>query len=733
MIYYTFEQNEQQEILVCEPRKDRRYLNKTETVFSQCNGYMGVRAAYELTQLEECRGTFLAGLFHRAGEREITEQINCPDVTAFRVFVDGVPFYPDEQQVCSFSRKLNAMTGELSTDILYQTPMHGKVRVQSRRFASLSQRELFCHELVLTFEHQLPVTIETGIDGRITNSGVSHFCSTQAQLLEGHTLSGRYSSDDAQRLQVFSRCEVDFTTTHSPQAHLEKRSIYQRWQTVAIPGQPLKLQKYTLYTHRPDAAQAELEQTLAEAAAAGYAALYAQHRVCWNDYWKLARMDISGATPEEDGAIVFAQYHLRGMVPADSPASSVGAKGLTGEGYKGHVFWDTELFVMPYFTSLFPQISRNLLQYRYDRLEGARKKARENGYEGALFPWESAVSGEEETPRFAAINIHTGKATPVWSGIKEHHVTADIAFAARDYYRITGDQAFWEQCGQELVLETAKFWCSRAVWQQSRQRYEILDVIGPDEYTEHVDNNAYTNYLAHENVAMAVQILRESQQQAAALCREQGWEKRFLDFLKKLYLPQPNQDGILPQDDTFLQKLELPTIETYRQSKHKQAILRDFSRDEVVDLQVLKQADLVMLLNLMPNRFSPEIVAKNVRYYEARTVHDSSLSYCAHACACAQIGEVSLADAFFQKALEVDLDDNETDSRDGVHAAALGGILNSLLEGFAGVRAIETGLVATPHLPARWKKMTFLRRVQGILYRICIEGDKATIEKEETA
>lgn len=736
MIYYKFEKNQDGEILLCEPKRDRRFLRKTETVFSQCNGHMGIRAAYELKQLEESRGTFLGGFYHKAGEDEVTELVNCPDVTEFKICIEGNYFYPDEADVLEFKRRLNLMTGQLETDILYQLPQRGTMRVETRRFASHHEKFLFCHEIKLTFDRRLEVVIETGINGQAVNSGVSHFKQATALVFDKELMYSEFSCDDGQSLQMITQCQVNGICPKQRGFYLERRSVYETITENVQPGQSLTIQKYTIYHHSRTLEERLPEETMQsfirERADKGYGQLYENHSRIMKGFWKYARIEIEGASREEEGVIAFAQYHLLGMVPGDTAGYSVGAKGLTGEGYKGHVFWDTEMFVMPFFTSLFPEVSKNLLQYRYDRLDGARKKAGECGYEGALYPWESAATGKEETPLYAALNIHTGKANKVWSGVKEHHVTADIILALKDYCRITGDQEFLTECGWEMILETACFWYSRAVYHEEHKRYEILDVIGPDEYTEHIDNNAYTNYLAYENVAMALDILEHTGSTLKAKYLAAGWKEKWKDFLERLYLPVPGSDGLIPQDDTFLKKKELPNIEEYRKSKLKQKILKDFSRDEVVEMQVLKQADLVMLLNLMPEKFTEEVIKKNVRYYEARSVHDSSLSYCAHALASARIGDTQKAYEFFQKALLVDLDTNETDSKDGIHSAALGGIVNCLIEGFAGVSFTEEGMEVSPHLPQNWRKMNFYRRYRGHYYKIQICGSQVFIEKEES-
>ena len=429
-----------------------------------------------------------------------------------------------------------------------------------------------------------------------------------------------------------------------------------------------------------------------------------------------AAIEIDGASLQEKAGIAYAQYQMYGMDPAYTNRYSIGAKGLTGEGYKGHVFWDTELFILPFFVAEFPEAARKLLEYRYRGKAGAKRKAEDYGFQGFMYPWECAKDGFEETPLYAALNIHTGKANKVWSGIKEHHVTADIAFAISRYYYWSNDREFLNQYGTEILCETANFWVSRA--EERNERLEILNIIGPDEYNEHIDNNAYTNYMAAYNVKLALKASEEALDSPyVKKMKENGtlkvMQEKWQYFLEHIYLPKPDKNGIIPQDDAFLGKEELKDIEKYRQSPVKQSVLLDYSRDEVVDMQVLKQADLVMLFTLFPGLFPADVVKKNVLFYEKRTLHDSSLSYCAHAQICAEIGEMEMAERFFAKALETDLCDNPQDSVDGIHAASLGGIWKCVIAGFAGVSCDEDGIILAPHLLEHWNSIKFSVMVQG--------------------
>ena len=374
---------------------------------------------------------------------------------------------------------------------------------------------------------------------------------------------------------------------------------------------------------------------------------------------------------------------------------------------------------LPFHLFTRPQIARSLLRYRWLNLSGAREKARRNGWPGALFPWESAASGQEETPEFAAINIRTGIRQKVASALAEHHIVADIAWAVVAYWQATHDDAFMRNEGLTLLMETASFWMGRAT--EINGRLEIHDVIGPDEYTEHVNNNAYTNYLAWHNVACARQFMAMFGREDARFTENAG------KFLARLWLPEADADGVIPQDDTFMAKPAID-LSRYKAKAGKQTILLDYSRAEVNEMQILKQADVVMLNYLLPERFTPQQCAANLAFYEPRTIHDSSLSKAIHGIVLARCGDTEGAYAFWRDGIAIDLGNDPHSSDDGIHAAATGAIWLGAIQGFAGLHISEGELHLAPKLPAHWQKLAFPLRWRDATMHITCEDDQLTIE-----
>lgn len=710
-------------ILIAENEYAPEFEAKSGALFCQANGFMGVHGATALPSLWTARGTFAAGLFHRAAGEETEELVNGPDITRITIAYGTRMLTSDGDSLVFFRRTFSPETGELSVRQQFKPEEGAVIELRERRFASYADSRFFFQELEIT-ALEAPeggtqeMTVAAYIDASVTNSGVSHFEKVQGRV-EDHRImkltcswAERLDEDvQGRTLEIRSACRWDMPEQEKEASSvfiLKRRGICEQRKLQLRAGETLRVMRWTEVDAGVSDGSAVQNHTALDRM--DYDAAFVRHEKAMHALFERGRI-IYGGTSAKTGsaeaaalqtraAVALARYHILGMVPWGRSDCSVAAKGLTGEGYKGHVFWDTEIFILPYLVKHYPEQAKKCLLYRYAQLPGARSKASEYGYEGALFPWESACDGREQTPRFAAINIHTGKANPVWSALKEHHISADIGYAVLRYVEETGDEDFLRSCGLEMLAEISLFWCSRAKWDEKREKYVITDVIGPDEYTEHIDNNAYTNYMAHYVMSRTIELLEgkyrgvvcgaEEERPDGTPDKAQGgladqaydwrisWrenEARIRKVRDGLYLPQPDENGIIPQDDTFAGKTILPDIARYRDAPVRQLILQDYTRDQVVDMQVLKQADTVMLLTLLPHLFDPETVRKNIRYYAERTVHDSSLSYCMHSLAFAMAGDRGMAQAFFEKSLDIDFNDNPLESTDGIHAAAMGGIL----------------------------------------------------------
>jgi hypothetical glycosyl hydrolase len=367
-------------------------------------------------------------------------------------------------------------------------------------------------------------------------------------------------------------------------------------------------------------------------------------------------------------------------------------------------------------------------------LNAARRNAVRKGYRGAMYPWECAwIDDGEATPLYAGVDILTGEKAKVLTGLLEHHITADVAYGVWQYFTATGDADYMERCGYEILLETAVFWGSRAEYNTALDRYEINGVIGPDEYKEYVDNNAYTNYMARWNMRTGLQAAGFLQKTQPELFRRLDGTTGFSEFREKIgeicakiYLPVPGPDGMVPQTDGYL-SLEPIDLTGYKSQAGVLGITKDLNADQLNRYMVSKQADLVMLMFLFEDLFSREEEKKNFLFYEAHTLHDSSLSKSIHSIVANRLGMEETAFQLFREALNIDLGPYMKSSDSGIHSASMGGIWQSAVFGFGGLRIRENGLHLDPCLPQSWKRLCFPLVWHGNRLRVTASANKAEL------
>lgn len=700
-------------------------LNKFASTMACGNGYMGIRACHEEDYTQQTRGMYLAGVYHRAGRDETNEIVNLPDVIGISLQLDGEPFTLLAGEILSWQRELDFACGELERRLVWRSTTGKRFQIDSRRFVSLEQLPLAALQFSVTpLDDAAHISLSTGIDATQTNSGRQHLDETSVQVFDQHYLQGVYDTQDrATEVVISASCRLNVASENCFTA--KNRRLNCHHALMAQKGETVTLEKIVWVTHRSDKtlASADFAQSamceLKRCVAQGYDALRAQTALAWENIWQTCRVEVCSDDPQDQRALDYAVWQLTAMTPAHDERCSIAAKGLTGEGYKGHVFWDTEIFLLPFHLFTHPQTARSLLRYRWLNLAGAREKARRNGWSGALFPWESAATGQEETPEFAAINIRTGVRQKVASALAEHHIVADIAWAVVAYWHATHDREFMRHEGLTLLMETASFWISRAI--DVNGRLEIHDVIGPDEYTEHVNNNAFTNFMAWQNVHDALEFMRQFERS------DNAFAQAAQDFLTRLWLPSPDKQGVIPQDDTFMAK---PAIDLsgYKAKAGKQTILLDYSRAEVNEMQILKQADVVMLNYLLPEKFDREQCAANLAFYEPRTIHDSSLSQAIHGIVAARCGDTGQAYQFWRAGAAIDLGEDPHSCDDGIHAAATGAIWSGVVQGFAGMQVIDGELHLAPKLPEHWQHLKFSLKWREARLDIYVEGATVTID-----
>ncbi len=625
-------------------------LGKCEAVMSLGNGYLGIRSAAEEAYLGETRDMLVNGTFNKCDSSAVTELPNAPDMLAVELWLNGERFTLEQGTVEEYSRELNIKTAELNRSVIWISPKGCKVKLVFRRVVSLERIHEFASRIEITpISGKLHVQMKTGINGRVTNTGSQHFTDGEKRFYEGRYM--QYVSKTTESGITFIQSSVHRfavngkETELSMQLNMDQRRIYGTFDGDIEKDDTLSIEKScNVYTSRDLDMQGNTTEEIQEIsldalkkqAEAGYPRLAADTAKEWDEQvWKETPIEITGDAFDQF-AVRFAQYHLRLMLPCHDDRMNIGAKGLTGEGYKGHTFWDTEIFLLPYYTFTCPEAAKKLEKYRCHSLPGAHQKALHNGYQGAMFPWESAwLDDGEVTPEYCDVDIVTGRPLKVWSGFIEQHVTSDVAYGVWQYAAITGDMEFMEQYGYELILDTAVFWASR-VEKGTDGKYHINDVVGPDEFREHVNDNAFTNYMAHWNMKKALEIydnLKQGNPELFTRLDEKLKLENVYPVLKErcenMYLPRPTEEGVMPQDDRYLQCRDID-LSKYKTQEHVGGIMRDYNLEQIQQIQVSKQADVLVLFFLLEDLFSPEVKAATWEYYEPRTIHDSSLSLSTH-------------------------------------------------------------------------------------------------------
>ena len=687
-----------------------------ETIFTIGNGYLSTRGAFEEGYPGDHRATFVHGVFDDI-PITFTELANIPDWRSLYVLLNGERFSLDSGTVESYERRLDMHTGILTRTVRWCSPSGLTATLTFERFASLADEHLLCLRCTVVPEYDGSLEIRAALNSNVDNRGIHHWYWIDQGLHPG--------TDPGQEV-VFLRTrtratEIDLALSMRIEAHgVEPQSSF--WDAQGVPtlsvafpaehGKAISLDKFVgIATSRDTADPVRMAVEHVNGVLDWERAVDA-HQQAWAQEWDRSDVQIEG-DPEAQIGIRFSLFQLLIAAPRHDDRVNIGAKTLSGFGYSGHSFWDTEIFMLPVFIYTAPHIARNLLEYRYQRLPAAREKARANGFDGAQFPWESADTGDEVTPTWVPHFDDRTRLVRIWTGDIEIHISADIAYSSCLFWKITGDTEWFVERGAELVLDTAKFWASRAEWDAEQDRYEYNDVIGPDEYHDHVDNNAYTNYMARWNLQKALEVLdwlrahapdkaQELTQKLDLSPERLGHWKEVID---RIYLPM-HPDGLIEQFEGYFQRRDVDLTSLEPREISAQAL---FGIEGCNETQILKQPDVLMVQYLLREEFTDEQVRINYDYYTPRTDHTfgSSLGPSIQAIMACEVGKPEDAYEHFIRAARADLYDVRGNAGDGIHGASAGGIWQAIVFGFAGLRFKEVGWATHPRLPAHWTRLSF--------------------------
>ncbi|MBN1411728.1 MAG: glycoside hydrolase family 65 protein [Spirochaetales bacterium] len=704
------------------------------------NGFLGVRGTLEEYTREDKPAVNIAGLYDQVGD-SWREPVNAPNGCYIKLYYGDVPCHYASAGVKKHSQTLYLDNAVHERDTEFAMHDGNAVRVTSRKFVSLTDYHLICIEYRFSVSKGGAISIHTGIDGDVWDINGPHLaevkCSEKRGLLEmsAVTNENRVALSVAV-LSVFpcgeSRCIK------------EKNRITRQINFKAEAGKEYTLYKFAaVHTGMEDAEPSKKSlATCRSAMTKGFDAVLEDHSIKWKKRWEQCDVTIEGDETAQL-ALRYSLYHLLAVMPEHSGRVSIPARGLSGQVYKGGIFWDTEIFMLPFFIYSFPSVARNLLMYRFHTLDGARRKAAEYGYKGAFYAWESQDTGDDACTLFNVTDVFTNRPMRTYFRDKQIHISGDVVYAAWKYYEVTGDDSVFYDGMAEVVFECARFFASFVYYSPYRRRYEFLDVTGPDEYHERVNNNAFTNMMAAHTLDVCLWIYELLQGKNPGFLKSLMGRLNFVEDLglireirDKLYQPNPDEKtGVIPQFDGYFRLKEITVEELLEQKLHEYEYLGG-GNGLATATRVIKQADVVLVMVLFGEKFPFSIKRKNWEYYEPRTEHGSSLSACAYSLIASETGFRDYAYEYFLKTAMIDLTGKSKQYVGdlyigGTHPAANGGAWMSFAMGFCGISYSGKELSVNPRLPAAWEFVSFPMMVNGVKLRLRITRDNVEINTIE--
>ncbi|GAA2008858.1 glycoside hydrolase family 65 protein [Microbacterium ulmi] len=726
----------------------------TETLFAVGNGYVGLRGNHPEGRQAHEQGTFING-FHETFQIRHAEEaygfaevgqtiVNAPDAKVMRVYVDDEPLSLDVADIREYERVLDLREGVLRRRILWVTPSGKEVRIDFDRMVSFQEKHVAIMRVEVTvLNADAPVTISSQIinrqDGENVYGGTptapkrAGFDPRKAERFQERVLQPQEYWQDGLRSALSYRVTESGMTLAVVADHVletenevSKRGLVEPdiaknvFRVQAKAGVPVRVTKLVSYHTSRGVPARELvdrcRRTLDRVLTEGVEAQFVRQRSWLDEFWARSDVRIAGHDSLQQ-ATRWCLFQLA-QAAARADGQGVPAKGVTGSGYSGHYFWDTEIYVLPFLTYTTPLWARNALRMRVLMLPAARRRAVQLNEAGALFPWRT-ISGEEASAYYAA-------------GTAQYHINADVSFALAKYVRSSGDVEFLHREGIDVAVETARLWTTLGFWRDEGDQHEVFHihgVTGPDEYTTVVNDNLFTNVMARFNLRFAARTVREMSEadpeayrrMVDRLALDPGEPEAWTRAAEAMHIPYSPALGIHPQDAVFLER-EVWDLENT--PPDRRPLLLHFHPLVIYRYQVLKQADVVLALFLQGNHFSPEEKLADFEYYDPLTTGDSTLSAVVQSILAAEVGYQDLALEYFEQSAFVDLGDLHHNAADGVHVASAGGVWTALVSGFGGMRDHFGELSFDPRLPSTWDELAFVVHWQGTQLDVSIMRDR---------
>lgn len=722
---------------------DNDTLSLEETLFHSANGYLGIRGAFEEGYPQDyatVRGAYINGVYDivpmpqaellpgLATEKQTL--VNVTDVQDIKLYVDDELCTPFTGGLAESERMLDMARGVVTRRFVWKSPAGKTLRLNIVRMASFVRPSLFlllytiaadepCELRLVTAHHADIRNFSDPNDPRVAAESLKHIVVDQIRTHE--TEEGYRSTIVTHAAKsgisvVTSLLDTIDVLATDVSSEVFPEYVVHRFSVKAKADAPVTFTRYAIFTdgRRYPSPELDGEKLLASAMTAGSDRLLAEQAAYLASFWKDFDFDIDGDDALSE-ALTFNVFQLLQSVGKDG-YSHLAAKGLSGEGYEGHYFWDTEMYVQPLFTLTRPEISRQLLTYRYSTLPLARENARTLGHRrGALYPWRT-ISGKECSGFFPA-------------GTAQYHIDGAIAYAVVMYYLVTGDDDFMESMGLELLLEIARLWYDLGTYHEGR--FQLHCVTGPDEYTCVVNNNYYTNVSAKYDLRWAVKLYRDFDRRGLSERAKRatgivGSELcAFAEAAEAMYLPYDAKLDITPQDDSFLSKKVWDVAATPPEDF---PLLMHYHPLTLYRYQVCKQADAVLAHFLYEDEVDFSTMMNSFRYYEKLTTHDSSLSTCVFSIMASRLGLEDEAYAYFGDSVEIDIRNTHGNTKDGIHTANMGGSYLAILFGFAGLRIKESGFYLAPAVPRTWRGYHFSLKLRGRVLKVHVDHTDVSLQ-----
>ncbi|ABX43667.1 glycoside hydrolase family 65 protein [Lachnoclostridium phytofermentans] len=718
------------------------------------NGYLGIRGTLEEYEKDQLVAINLSGIYDQV-EKKFREPINAPNALYTYIEIAGERIGLPNSETKSHQITLDFAHGLFGRKTSYPTK-DGEITVESERFCCMEQPHIICMKYCIHTGVDMEVTLVSGIDADVWDINGPHLNNVKfsSSSKEENTFELSVHANTSEKriginvweitsLRILDDIIPDCLEQRKKQQYTHEvvkaeSKILNRF-TISLPANGMVcFYKYIgIYTEKDSALyERENKELLHHALLQGYGTLKSDHMEWWKKCWERDQVVLEG-DEEAMQALNYSLYHLICIAPRHSKSMSIPARGLSGQTYKGAVFWDTEMFLLPFYLYTEPKVARSLVKYRIDTLVGAKKKAKEYGYLGAFYAWESQEGGYEACSDYNVIDVFTERPMRTYFRDKQIHISSAVVYGLMSYVHTTNDYSVLEEGGVEVVLECAQFYYSMLLQKVPFGQFELHDVVGPDEYHERVNNNFYTNRMAKFTFDMAVELIQNisklSKETQNKLAKQYGLSAlltKFEEASKRIYLKDPDKYTKLIEQFDGYYKLKDSTLDEVRSKVIHPKEYWGGAYGVAADTKIIKQADVVTTLALFREEYEQDALQKNWDYYEPRTEHGSSLSACMYALLACYCGNPDQAYPFFLKSAMADLKGGGKEWAGllyigGTHPAAAGGAYMTAVYGFAGLTIKEGSIAVKPCLPSSITKLSFLVQIGEKKYRVTVTKEEA--------